>query len=160
MRHWEKQAFGWLTVISALSGVGYFLMKHLWVSDDPFAVEVHPLQAWSLVVHILVAPALVLAAGILYATHVRPYLSVAGRSNRRSGMLMLGTFGVMVLSGYGLQVLAAPWARDLSLVAHLAGSVLFVGAFASHVVVSRFLRRRRRPGAEPASCPELEREAA
>lgn len=157
--NWAKRSFTWLTVVTAVSGVAFFVLKHFYVSDDPFAVEGHLLQTPLLKLHILAGPLLVFVSGVLYTTHIRPYLFGGRRSNRRSGLLMLATFVVMVLSGYALQVVSSPLGHQVALISHLGSSVLFLGGFTSHYAVS-WLIRRQKARAKEGRCPEERREAA
>lgn len=157
--NWAKKSFTWLTVVTAVSGLGYFVLKNFYVSDDPFDVGGHPLQTPSLKLHILVGPLLVFISGVLYTAHVRPYLFGGRRSNRASGLLMLATFVVMVLSGYALQVVSSPLGHQIALISHLGSSLLFLGGFVSHCVVS-WLIRRQRARVRQKTCPEERREAA
>lgn len=157
--NWAKRSFTWLTIVTAASGVLFFLLKHFYVPADPFAVEGHPLQTFSLKLHILAGPLLVFIGGVLYTTHVRPYLFGGRRANRPSGLVMIATFVVMVVSGYSLQTFSSPVGHQIALVLHLGSSGLFLGGFVSHFVVSRLLRRRKaKPNSE--ACAEEQREAA
>jgi hypothetical protein len=148
-----------LTVVTAVSGLVFFVLKHFYVAEDPFAIEGHPLQTPSLKLHILAGPLLVFISGVLYTTHVRPYLFGGRRSNRRSGLLMLVTFVVMVLSGYALQIVSSPLGHQIALVSHLSSSGLFLGGFLSHCAVS-WLIRRQKTGVRQGTCGEERREAA
>ncbi len=157
--NWAKRSFTWLTVVVAASGVLFFLLKHFYVPADPFAVEGHPVQTLSLKLHILAGPLLVFISGVLYTAHVRPYLFGGRRANRRSGLVMIVTFVVMVASGYSLQTFSSPVSHQIALILHLSSSGLFLGGLASHFVVSRLLRRSKaRPASE--ACAEGQREAA
>lgn len=145
----EKWSLHALTLIVGATGIAYWAMQHLWVTDDPFAVVNHPWQPAMLAAHVLAAPLLILVFGVVYQSHIRPKVPNRAIPNRRSGLLALGTFGIMLLSGYALQVTTGAVLRQAMLVTHLASGVLFLGAYLVHQVISIRLHlalRRRKAG--------------
>ena len=144
MTRWEKWTLHVLTMVVTATGIGFFVMKYLMESQDPFAVINHPLQPWLLSLHILTAAPFVLVGGIVFRSHVAGKLGRRGGPNRRSGWLAFLSFPVMVLSGYLLQVVADPVIARATLVVHLSSSGTFAIGFAAHQVVTLKLARDQR----------------
>src|SRR5262249_18552710 len=80
------------TLAVAATGLAYAAFKHLMVNDDPFSAVNHPLQPWALKLHVLAAPVLVFAVGMIFKDHVvAKYRNGVTRASRRSGVLLLAT---------------------------------------------------------------------
>ena len=141
MKTWERWTFGIAALGVAMTGLAYFWMKYLVSSGDPFAVVNHPWQGAMLALHLILAPGLVLMFGILLNGHVLKKLGARNSPNRRSGLVSFGTFFVMTVSGYLLQVVTADaWLRAL-VVAHVASGVMFSVVYVAHLVISVRLAR-------------------
>ena len=81
--------------------------------------------------------------GIIFNSHVMKKLGAPRLPNRRSGLVSLGTFATMVVSGYLLQVAASEaWLQAL-VVVHVASGAVFAIVYAAHLVVSAKLARIR-----------------
>ena len=141
MKIWERWTFGISALGLALTGLVYFWMKNFVVSDDPFAVVNHPWQGAMLAAHVVLAPVLVLMFGMLLNGHVLKKLGAKNAPNRRSGLVSFGTFFVMTVSGYLLQVVTSDaWLRAL-VAAHVVSGVMFSIVYAAHLVISVRLAR-------------------
>jgi hypothetical protein len=141
MKTWERWTFGISALGAAVTGLAYFWMKNLVVSDDPFAVVNHPWQSAMLAAHVVFAPVLVLMFGMLLNGHVIKKLGAKNAPNRRSGLVSFGTFFVMTGSGYLLQVVTADaWLRAL-VAAHVVSGVTFSIVYAAHLIISVRLAR-------------------
>lgn len=148
MRRWERWTFNLSSLAVAGSGFAYLWMKYLLETDDPFALVNHPWQATMLHLHVLTSPSVILILGVVLNSHIMKKLKTYGRPNRTSGLLTLVTFGVMIGSGYLLQVTtSALWLKGL-IALHVASAVLFTAAYGTHLVLSATLARRR-PAAAP-----------
>jgi hypothetical protein len=142
MKPWERWSFNLCALAVAASGIAYFWMKYLLQVDDPFAVVNHPWQNAMLHLHVLASPPFVLVFGVILNSHIMKKLRVGRMPNRKTGLASLSTFVLMIVSGYLLQVVTADsWLRALVLV-HLASSAVFIGVYATHLVVSYTLARR------------------
>jgi hypothetical protein len=132
-----------LTVI--VTGLAYAVMKYLLEPADPFAVINHPLQPLTLTLHLLAAPLLVLAVGILWKGHIAPQWRSGRPAGKVSGIGLGLTFLPMVLSGYLLQTASAPFWRQAWLAVHLATSAVWLLMFIAHQAsfITRRLRWRR-----------------
>jgi hypothetical protein len=143
MTPWYKWAFALVTLAVTISGGAFFVMKYCLEPADPFAVVNHPLQPLMLHVHVLSSPALLLMFGALLQGHVAGRLRQAEPANRRSGMIAAGSFAVMAVSGYLLQVVVSTSLSRGLVVAHVASGAIFAVSYGAHLVVSLVLARRR-----------------
>jgi hypothetical protein len=143
MKTWERWTFNVSAAAITLTGVLYFWMKYLLVSDDPFALVNHPWQITTLNLHILVAPLFVLIFGVVLNSHVLKKLKAFRGPGRLSGLLSLALFAVMVTSGYALQMLTAELALTVSVWLHAGSGIGFALAYSIHLINSIRLTRRR-----------------
>jgi hypothetical protein len=90
--------------------------------------------------HVLAAPAFLVAFGMIVTAHVTWKLR-NGRQLRLSGLITLTTIGVMAASGYLLQVAVDEMWRRAWVVLHLASGGVFTVAYGWHVVMG--IRRSR-----------------
>lgn len=132
----------WLTTAGTLiTGVAYWWMKDLLPSTDPWAVINHPLQPWALKAHILIAPFMVFSVGLITSRHIWRHYRLGVKKGRRSGLLAALSFGVLVVSGYVLQVVTAETLlRALGWI-HLGLGVIYSVAVAAHWPATRGRQR-------------------
>ena len=143
MRVWERWSFNVLSLIVAATGFAYFWMKYVLVTDDPFAVVNHAWQPLMLSLHVVASPALLLIFGIIFNSHIMKKIGARHVPNRLSGLISLGTFGTMTVTGYLLQVLTVDSALTALVVLHVASGVLFSLVYAAHLLISLKLARRQ-----------------
>lgn len=142
MNPFERTLLNASTFLVALTGGVYFYMKYLMKGDDPFSVVHHPLQPHALSLHVLLAPVLVFALGLITRDHIIAYLLESRqRRGRATGMLAVGLAAPMIVSGYLMQVLTDPGPRRILSIIHLAGGALYVLLFLGHLAASRNGRR-------------------
>ncbi len=147
MSRFEKWCLGLTTAATAVTGTGLLLTKYLMQSDDPWAVINHPLQPWFLKIHILVAPTLVFAVGLIATRHIWPHFKAGLRAGLRSGTMTALVTVPMVLSGYFIQTMTEPgWLKGIA-VTHIATGFLFTAAFIGHRVRVRWRQRAGRTAA-------------
>lgn len=127
------------------TGLVYGWMAYLVSSEDPDALVNHPLQPDAQHAHVLVAPLLVFALGLVWRSHVWPRMRSGQRAQRESGLPLVVLFVPMASSGYLLQTAAGPAWRTLWAWVHLATSLAWALAFAAHWAGA--WRSRRRPTA-------------
>jgi hypothetical protein len=127
------------TIVLTITGIVYAWMHYLTKPGDPFSVVNHPLEPYLMDIHIVVAPFLVFAVGIIVRSHIRAKLENGNRTARRSGILLILLFTVMVLSGYLLQILSV--GRTGLVVVHLTSGFLWALCFLSHQIASYRVRR-------------------
>ncbi len=125
----------WLLMTSSLAtgvtGIVYFALDIFYVPTDPFAIS-HPLEPWLLKAHILVAPALVFAIGLIAVDHIWKHYRCLVPAGRRSGLLATIAFVPMVLSGYLIQaVTSVPWLDVLGWT-HMGAGVIYLASLILH----------------------------
>jgi hypothetical protein len=145
VKRWERWTFNGLALAVAASGFVYLWMKYALETDDPFAVVNHPWQPLMLQLHVLASPPFVLIFGVVLNSHVMRKLQATGLRNQRSGYVSLGTFAVMLASGYLLQVATSEALLSALVWAHVSSAALFTLAYATHLLLSLSPARRRTP---------------
>ena len=144
---WAEKILLWgSTLVVGATGIVYAWMKYLLTPLDPYAAVNHPLQPLVLKVHLVAAPFLVFAVGLVFTQHIWRQFRSGLKRGRRSGTGTILTLVPMVLSGYLIQTVTAEgWVWWLAMV-HLATGTLFVLGFVSHQVsmwVRQAAARRR-----------------
>lgn len=115
------------------TGAVYWWMKHMMTPSDPWAAINHPLQPWMLKAHILAAPVLVFALGLVAGEHIWARFRAGIRRGRRSGLLAMGALVPMVLSGYLIPTVTAPlWLGVLGWI-HVGSGVAYVAGMVAHL---------------------------
>ncbi|NIQ53211.1 MAG: hypothetical protein GWN71_07165 [Gammaproteobacteria bacterium] len=146
MTRFERWAVWSTSLATAVTGLVYVWMEYVLEPTEPWAVVNHPLQPWVLKAHILVAPLLVFALGMIVTRHIWRHVRTGVQAGRRSGLTAFLTLAPMVVTGYLLQVVThEAWLGWLA-VAHIASGALFVVGLAAHYIASRSARRE--PGRE------------
>lgn len=131
------------TAAAAVSGVGHFYMKRFMTPPDPWAVINHPLEPWLLKAHILTAPLMLFAVGLITTQHIWRSLKSSLPTGRRTGLLASLVFGPLVVSGYLIQVVTSQLLLDVLGWTHLVLGLVCAVAIFEH---RRLVRgRRRRP---------------
>ncbi len=136
------------TAATAASGIAYFAMKRLLEPSDPWAVISHPLEPWALKAHILSAPLMLFAVGLITTQHIWRSLKSSLPTGRRSGQLASYVLGPLVLSGYLIQALTSPLTLEVLAWTHLVLGVIGAGAIGVHREALHGHRRQRK-GALP-----------
>jgi len=153
---WTEKVLLWSsTLVVGITGLVYAWMKYLLPPIDPYSTVHHPLQPLVLKIHLVAAPFLVFAVGLVFTQHIWGQFRAGLKRGRRSGVGTLLTLAPMVLSGYLIQVATAEsWLFWLAM-AHLVTGSLFVLGFTSHQVAmwTRQARARRR-AAESRPAPD------
>ena len=117
------------TIFVGGSGLVYGWMRYLAVSEDPYSVVNHPLQPDVQHLHVLTAPLLVFAAGLLWSSHAMARHAAGVRARRSTGILLAFVLFPMILSGYALQVsVDESWRRAWIWVHAITSVVWIVGA--------------------------------
>jgi len=115
------------------TGLVYAWMRYLVEPADEWAVVNHPWQPHLQHLHVLVAPLLVFAVGLIWTAHILGKLK-NGRTNRVAGLSLMALFLPMAASGYLLQVAVDPNWRRTWVWVHVVSSLLWVAAFVGHQV--------------------------
>jgi hypothetical protein len=129
-----------LSIANALvigTGLVYAWMAYFATSTDPDALVNHPLQPDVQHAHVLTAPLLVFALGLVWRLHVWARVRSGYRDKRFSGVTLFALAGPMAASGYLLQTAADPTWRTVWTWIHVCTSVAWTVAFLVHRVGSR-----------------------
>lgn len=137
---------------TGLTGLVYWWMKHRMVPVDPWAAINHPLQPWVLKAHILVAPVMVFAVGLIASEHIWRHYRRGVRKGRRSGLTALWVFAPMVLSGYLIQAVTHVGTLEALAWVHLGtGALYLLGMVAHHRVFRRRVQAPMARSPQPAT---------
>lgn len=149
MSRFEKWLLWTSTGVTFVTGAGFFWAKYLLTPATEWAVVNHPLQPWFLRLHILAAPVLVFALGSVMTRHARQQYRAGQVNGRRTGMVTGTCAGLMVVTGYLVQVIThVSWLAAIAY-AHIGVGTVYVLVFATHEVMAAlrergFLRRASR----------------
>jgi hypothetical protein len=139
MSRFEKWMLWTSFAITAITGIGLLWTKYLMHTDDPWAVINHPLQPWLLKAHIVAAPALVFALGLISSKHIWQHFKARVPAGRRTGITTLVMGTLMILSGYLIQVVTLAAPLKVLAIAHITLGFAFLVGFVAHqaLVASR-----------------------
>ena len=103
--------------------------------------------------HVLAAPLLVFAIGLIWKTHAWLGVRLRVAARRKSGLALFATAAPMIASGYLLQTATVPTWRQAWLGIHLVASALWLGGYVAHQISARsgLCVRRRRPSTPPSN---------
>ena len=145
MNGFERFMLWGSSILVGISGVILGLMKYLMTVADPYAVVNHPLQPLMLKIHIVSAPLLVFAIGIVFVNHIWEQWRAGLVRGRISGLWTLLTFVPMVFSGYLIQAVTHEgWLLAMVVVHVIAGITFLIGFFAHQAAIWVFVRSRKR----------------
>jgi hypothetical protein len=151
----SRLEIGLLSISSLMvggTGLLLYVMKNWMEPVDPFAAVNHPWQPVVLKLHLLTAPLLIFAVGMVSSGHVARKMRGGTRTGRFTGMSLVLLFLPLTVSGVLIQVLIRESWLAAAVWTHLLAGILFLMVFAGHRVATvRGLRRspaagRSRPG--------------
>jgi hypothetical protein len=128
------------TIVLTVTGGVYACMHYLMKSSDPFSVINHPLEPYMLDIHIIAAPVLVVAIGIILHSHILFKIENGSRAARKSGLILIPLFLIMAISGYVLQITSGSINRFFFWI-HLGSGSLWALVYAAHHLASLAVRR-------------------
>lgn len=100
----EKRTFFYLNLIVTIIGIVYLVYKYFLVQETEYGIRPHESTATWLHLHVASVPLLLLGIGYLFKVHISPKLKAAKPARSISGLFLIKTFIVMVISGYLLQM--------------------------------------------------------
>ncbi len=127
----ERRLHRLVNLLVAATGLVYLYMAWLLSPPDDWAVINHPWQPTVQHLHVLVAPLLVFAVGVLFRAHIVKRLR--RRLTLDTGGLMILLFVPMVVSGYALQVSSEQAWRDGWAWVHVVSSGLWFAGYIGHM---------------------------
>ena len=132
MKRWEAGVLYTANLLVGGTGIVYAVMRYLLEPTDEWAVVNHPWQPHVQHLHILVAPLLVFACGLIWHGHVAGKMR-DGNRGRRSGPGLLLALAPMVVSGYLIQTTVAESWRQAWIALHLISSGAWILVFVGHL---------------------------
>lgn len=114
------------------TGAVYAVMRYGLKPQDPWAVVNHPLQPRVQHLHVLVAPLLVFAVGLIWQRHIAPRLRLSGQTGYLSGILLAVSLVPMVVSGYLIQTAVGERWRGVWVTVHLVTSAFWLAGYLAH----------------------------
>lgn len=131
------------TILVGVTGIIYAVMRYFIVPSDPFSVVNHPWQPHMQHLHVLVAPLMVFAVGLIWKKHIAGHWRSGLKTGRRSGIGMIMTMVPMILSGYMIQITVTDTWRTTWIVVHCVTSGLWVAGYVIHQIASMKKRREK-----------------
>ena len=144
MTRFQKWLVWTSSILVVVTGVVYGWMKYLLEPSDPWAVVNHPWQPFFLKAHILTAPILVFAFGLIAVEHVWKHFRCRVPMGRRSGIAAALAFVPMVVTGYLIQAVTHQGWLEALVWAHLLTGLLYAVGLVAHQKVFRGRSRERR----------------
>jgi hypothetical protein len=141
MSPFEKWSVLTTSLLTTATGIVYMWMRYFMESTDPWAVVNHPLQGWFLKAHILVAPLLVFAVGMIAVRHVWRHFRAGIRHGRRSGLTTGIALAPMVATGYLIQAITAEGWLAAMAISHIGVGLLYTLGLAVHAWLGRRVRK-------------------
>ena len=118
------------------TGLAYAWYRYFAAPIDELSA-VHPGQPVAQHLHVLAAPLLVFAVGLLWRTHVWLGIRLGSGAHRRSGILLAALAAPMIASGYLLQIAVEPGWRTAWIGIHVAASLLWIAGTLAHQLSRR-----------------------
>ncbi len=113
-----------------------WLALHTWLRvEGQFGPEHHPLEAWLMRLHGLLALPALLGLGALLPAHVWPAWRLTRW--RTSGLALLIACGVLALGGWALYYVAGEAARSWLSISHWALGLALPGLVLGHIIGAR-----------------------
>lgn len=132
MNPFERWMLWGSTAVVGLSGFVFLAFKYFVVPADPYAIVNHPWQPFFLKLHILSAPLLVFAVGVVFVRHIWRQFRSGRPGGRRTGLSVFLVMVPMVATGYLLQTVASREALRWLAWVHIATSTAYVLAIGGH----------------------------
>jgi hypothetical protein len=135
------RAQAWCAHLAALgvgaSGLVYGWMRYLCEPADELALVNHPLEPSVQHLHVLLAPLLVFAVGLVWREHVWKRVRTLHAARRPTGLVLFALFFPMTFSGVWVQVAEGELARALAVWTHALSGTLWCAAYGLHLVSRR-----------------------
>ena len=132
-----------LTVLF-LSGALWAWFNYLFDSSSEIVAGT---KSWSLKIHGASAMATLVLIGTVLSTHVR--FAWRARRNRVNGLIFLGTFAALTVTGYGLYYFGGEKLRAWTSWIHLAIGLALPAILVAHIGLGRKTRPTGRPARPP-----------
>jgi hypothetical protein len=137
MERWERVVQYLANLLVIGTGMVYGFMRYIMQPVDEWAVVNHPWQPHVQHLHVLTAPLLVFACGLIWHRHVARQISGTKRRRGVSGPGLALAFVPMIASGYLLQTSTVPGWRTAWIVVHVATSGIWSALALAHLFRGR-----------------------
>ena len=134
MKRWELVLLHVSTLAVAISGLVYGFMKYFLTGSDPDSPLGHSWQPGALKAHVLAAPFLVFALGLIARGHALPKWRSGEPPGKTTGGSLLALAAPLILSGYAVQVLTGELARKGTGWGHAAAGAAFAASYVLHLL--------------------------
>jgi hypothetical protein len=122
------------------TGLVYAWMRYLAEPADEFAIVNHPWQPDVQHLHVVTAPLLVFASGMIWRDHVWRRIRSGFQPRRKLGLALFALLVPMTASGYLLQVATSEGWRSAWAWTHLVTSLAWTAAYVAHQVTPKTVR--------------------
>lgn len=137
MKPFEKWSLWVTTALTGGTGLAYWYVRYFMEPTEPWSVINHPIQPWLLKAHIVVAPLLVFAVGLVTVGHIWRHFRTGVQWGRKSGLTAMLALAPMVFTGYAIQVITHQgWVTAMAW-SHIGFGVLYLLGFVLHARVFR-----------------------
>jgi len=123
------------TVLVGGTGVVYGWMRYFAEPVDEFAVVNHPWEPTTLHLHILFAPLVIFACGLVWRSHVWKRVVSGFRSRRKTGLVLFAVFVPMAVTGYLIQTTTSLWLSNVWIWVHVGASILWIVGYVVHQLI-------------------------
>lgn len=131
----SRRAVYGLYLLLLLTGAAW-LVLHTWLRvEGPFGPEHHPLEAWLMRLHGLLALPALLGLGALLPAHAWP--AWRPRLRRTSGLVLLIACGALALGGWALYYVADETTRHWLSLSHWILGLALLALVLAHIVGAR-----------------------
>jgi hypothetical protein len=125
------------TVLVGGTGVVYGWMRYFAEPVDEFAVVNHPLEPTTLHLHILFAPLVIFACGLVWRSHVWKRVVSGFSGRRKTGLVLFAVFVPMAVTGYLIQTTTSLLWSNVWIWVHVAASIAWLVGYAVHQLTPR-----------------------
>ncbi len=132
MRSLERWSLHLGALLTGLSGLVYGWMRYYGSVQGEFGTEPHPLQGMVQHLHVLAAPLLLFALGMMVRGHLVTKLKTGTQEGRPTGLVLGLLILPMVAAGYLVQVTTMPAWRLAFAWVHGVASLLFLISYLGH----------------------------
>ena len=137
MKRWAVVLNHVACALVGLSGIAFGVMKYFLPASDPDSRVSHPWQQPMLKLHLLSAPFLIFALGLVFSGHALARLKGGVDPGRVSGAGLLGLAAPLILTGALIQILTGDAARQWTGWIHAALGAVYVFAYTAHLLKKR-----------------------
>lgn len=145
MNRLERWSLHVAALATAITGLGYGWARYFGQRLGEFGPEPHPWQGLFQHAHVLTGPVLLFLLGMVLKGHALPASGTGKQPGSTAGLGLLLILAPMVLSGYALQICVDPRWRMAMAWIHGPLALVFLLAYATHLLTARRRALRTAP---------------